>query len=504
MLFMNIIGIDLGASNGRIIVGKLDNEKNLELDIIYRFKNYGISIKDSLYWDILNIINKIKKGLRKCSEKYKDEGFVSLGLTSWGVDFILLDENDELISPVHHYRDKRTENILEKLFEIVSKKEIFNQTGIQIMPFNTVTQLFSMKLQNSQRLPIAKTLLMLPDYFNYLLSGEKYCEYSEATTSQLYNPVTRNWAYDLITKLNLNPDWFGEIIQPGTILGDLQEDIAHETGISNKTKVIVPTTHDTGSAIVAVPVDMDKYKQGQWAYLSSGTWSLLGVEMTDPLINEKVLQFNFTNEGGFNNTICFLKNISGLWLIQECKRIWEKEGLQLSWEKIEQEAQDSQAFRNFFYPDDTRFLNPTDMIEEIKKCCDIQDQAPPETIGQISRAVFENLAFRYKQVFDQLEYLTGEKIKILFIIGGGSQNNLLNQFTANVLNIPVKAGPIEATAIGNILVQALALGEIKNIINLRHIVKSSFKSKVYFPKDKENWEKAYKNYLKNFNKQQKR
>ncbi|KKM15197.1 hypothetical protein LCGC14_1698500 [marine sediment metagenome] len=496
---MNIIAIDLGASNGRVIVGKFDNEKNLELEIIFRFKNYGVSMKDSLYWDILHIFEKIKKGLRKCSEKYKDDRFVSLGLTTWGVDFVLLDECDELLSPVYHYRDSRTKGIPGKLFEIVPRKEIFNQTGIQFMQINTINQLYSMIEHKSPKLSIAKTFMMLPDFINFLLSGVKYCEYSVATTSQLYNPITRNWAFDLITKLGLNPDWFGEIIQPGTILGNIQEHIAKETGISNMTKVIVPPTHDTGSAVVAVPVDMDKYKLGEWAYLSSGTWSLLGVERAEPLINENVLQFNFTNEGGFNNTIRFLKNITGLWLIQECKRIWEKKGLRLSWDKIEQEALESQAFQNFFYPDDPSFLNPTDMIEEIKNYCEIHDQTPPQTVGQISRAIFENLAFRYRQVFDQLEILTGKKIKILFIIGGGSQNNLLNQFTANVLNIPVKAGPVEATAIGNILVQALALGEIKNIIDLRYVVKSSFKIKEYFPKDNENWDNAYKEYLTKIN-----
>ncbi len=492
---MNIIGIDLGASNGRVIVGRFDNEKKIELDIIFRFKNYGISIRDSLYWDVLHIFEKVKKGLRKCAKKYKSEGFISLGLTSWGVDFVLLDEYDELIGPVYHYRDRRTDGILEKFFELIPKKEVFNQTGIQFMPINTIIQLYSMILQKSPKLSIAKTFMMLPDFISFLLSGVKHCEYSEVTTSQLYNPAIGNWAYELISKIGINPDLFGEIIQPGTILGKIQSQIAYETGLSNKTKVIVPSTHDTSSAIAAVPVDMNEYRRGEWAYLSSGTWSLLGVERTEPLINESVLKYEFTNEGGFNNTICFLKNISGLWLIQECKRIWESKGIQLKWEKIEQEASESQAFQNFFDPNNPCFFNPTDMIEEIKNYCVDHHQIPPQTVGQISRAIFENLAFRYKQAFDQLEILTGKKIKILFIIGGGSQNDMLNQFTANILNIPVKAGPIEATAVGNILVQALALGEIKDIIELRHIVKSSFKISEFFPEDKKEWDNAYKEYL---------
>ncbi|KKM02664.1 hypothetical protein LCGC14_1782190, partial [marine sediment metagenome] len=468
---VRILAFDLGASSGRVIVGILENEL-LKLDEIYRFSNEGIFIGNSLYWDVLRIFQKMKKGLSIYVKKY-GPSLKSLGIDTWGVDFVLLDEQDNLLGPVHHYRDSRTEGMLDELFEIIPRKEIFNQTGIQFIQFNTLIQLYSMIKHKSPKLSIAKTFLMLPDFMNFLLSGVKYCEYSEVTTSQLYNPIIRNWAYDIITKLNLNPDWFGKIIQPGTTLGDIQEFIAKETGLSNKVKVIVPSTHDTGSAVAAVPVDMEEYERGEWAYLSSGTWSLLGVERTEPLINEKVLEYNFTNEGGVNNTIRFLKNITGLWLIQECKKVWEKEGFQLSWENIELEAKKSQGFQNFFNLDDVCFLNPSDMNEEIKSYCEIHDQTPPQTIGQISRAVFENLAFRYRQAFDQLEILTGKKIKILFIIGGGSQNNLLNQFTANVLKIPVKAGPVEATAIGNILVQAIALGEIKNIIDLRHIVKSS-------------------------------
>ena len=370
-------------------------KKKLELDIVYRFKNYGISINRSLYWDILHIFNEIMKGLRLSSEKYRDEEFESLGITMWGVDFVLLDENDELVGPVHHYRDRRTNGIFEKIFKVLPKEVIFRETGIQLMQINTIMQLFSMVEQKSSKLSIAKTFLMLPDYFNFLLSGVKCCEYSEATTSQLYNPIKREWAFDLIKKLNFNPEWFIRIIPPGTVLGYIQEDITKEIGLSKETKVIAPPTHDTGSAVVAIPVDMDKYNSGEWAYLSSGTWSLLGVELTEPLINKKALEYNFTNEGGLNHTIRFLKNISGLWLIQECNRIWNKKDLNLSWDQIEQEAKKAQPFQNFFDPGDPIFLNPPDMIETIKKSCERQNQTLPETIGQISRAIFENLAEQF-------------------------------------------------------------------------------------------------------------
>jgi len=491
---VKILAFDIGASSGRVIVGILENNL-LKLDEIYRFSNMGINVNNSLYWDILRIFQKMKIGLFIYVKKY-GANLDSIGIDTWGVDFVLLDHNDELLGPIHHYRDNRTKGMFEILFKIISKKEIFNQTGIQFMPINTSVQIFSMIHHKSPRLSIAKIFLMLPDYLNFLLSGVKYCEYSDATTSQLYNPIKRDWAFDIISKLGLNSEWFPKIIQPGTVLGNIQHYIAKDVGLNVETKVIAPTTHDTASAVAAVPVDMDQYKQGEWAYLSSGTWSLLGVEINEPLINEKALEYNFTNEGGVKNSIRFLKNITGLWLIQECKKIWDKEDPNLSWEEIEEEAEKAQSFQNFVYPDDPMFLNPLNMVDAIKKWCKMHDQAPPENIGQISRTIFESLAFRYRQVIEQLEAITRIKVNILYIIGGGSQNDLLNQFIANLLNIPVKAGPSEATAIGNILVQAYALGEIKNIRTLRQIVKKSFQIKEFTPIDSEIWNNAYNEYLK--------
>ncbi|MHA2393893.1 MAG: rhamnulokinase [Promethearchaeota archaeon] len=487
------LAIDLGASSGKIMVGLLENEI-LTLDEIYRFSNESILINNSLYWDVLRLFKKIKIGLSDYVKKYGAD-LDSIGIDTWGVDFVLLDENDDLLGPIHHYRNKRTEGISDILFEVVSKEEIFTQTGIQFMPINTIIQLYSMVVHNSPRLLVGKTFLMLPDYFNFLLSGVKRCEYTEASTSQLCNPVKRDWAYDIIKKLNLNLDLFAQIVPPGTILGNIQDSIAKETGLKEDTKVILPPTHDTGSAVAAVPVDMDKYGSGEWAYLSSGTWSLLGVERNEPLINDKVLEYNFTNEGGINNTTRFLKNIIGLWLIQECKKIWDRKEPELSWEKLEQQAEKAIPFQNYINLDDPIFLNPPNMIDAIKECSGELNQAPLETIGQISRVIFENLVFKYKQVFDQLENLTGTKIKILHIIGGGSQNEMVNQFTANALNIPVRAGPSEATSIGNNLSQALALGEIENIKHLRQIVRNSFRIKEYTPKNSKQWNNAYEEYL---------
>ncbi|MFW9897179.1 MAG: rhamnulokinase family protein [Candidatus Thorarchaeota archaeon] len=490
---VRILAFDLGASSGRAIVGLLETEL-LELDEIYRFNNEGILIDNSFCWDISNIIQKMKKSLSIYVKKY-GPFLDSIGVDTWGVDFVLLDKNNELIEPVFNYRDQRTDGMLEELFKVVPKEEIFNQTGTMFAQINTSIQLFSMLKNDSLRLSAAESLLMLPDYLNFIFSGKKFCESSDASTSQLYNPIERDWAYDLIKKIGFDPNMFQDIIPPGTVLGNIQDNIAKEIGLRPETKISLPPTHDTGSAVAAVPVDMDKYKPGTWAYLSSGTWSLMGVELEEPLINERVLNYNFTNEVGLNFTSRFLRGMAGLWLIQECKKQWDNFDSNLTWDIIEVEAKKSQPFQNFIDVDEKDFFNPPDMIERIREQCKMHNQTPPERIGQISRTIFESLAYKYREIFEKLEELIGNKIEILHIIGGGSQNKLLNQFTSNVLNIPVLAGPSEATAIGNILTQALALGEIDDIKELRRIVRNSFDIIEYKPIDIDKWDDAYKSYL---------
>lgn len=493
MVIKKYIGFDLGASSGRAVLGILEDEK-LTMEEIYRFPNSGIRIFDSIYWDILGLYQNILNALKTYVNKYGKE-VDGIGIDTWGVDYVLLDEKDEIIAPIHHYRDGRTEGVFNEIFKLVSKEEIFQQTGIQFLSLNTIYQLYSMIKSDSSRLKITKTMLMLPDFFNFLLSGVKKSEFSDVSTSQLYNPIKKTWAFDLIKKLGFEEEWFGEIISPGNVLGNVQGYVCKETGIDPKTKIIAPASHDTASAVAAVPVDMETYKRGEWAYLSSGTWSLLGVELDKPLINEKALNYNFTNEGGIDNTIRFLKNISGLWLIQEAKKIWDVEHGEHNWDDIMKMAEAAQRFRFFIYPDDPSFLNPLNMIEAIEHYCEKASQGIPRTIGDIARAVFESLAFRYKQVIGYLEEILGNKIKILYIIGGGSRNILLNQFVSNVLNIPVKAGPAEATVIGNILVQAKALGDIKSIEHLRSIVRNCFSINTFLPKDTVKWENAYSQYL---------
>ena len=491
---LTVLAFDIGASSGRSIIGKLQNN-HLELETLYRFANRGIRLFDSFYWNILNLYQEIKTSLSLFAEKY-GKNLNAIGIDSWGVDFVLLDENDKTIGFTHHYRDPRTDGIMEEMTKVVPKEEIFSQTGIQFMSLNTSTQLFSMVLNKSPQLSIVKSILMIPDYLNYLLSGVKSTEYSIATTTQLYNPLKKNWAKNLIKKLGLQPEWFCKLIEPGTILGTLQDYIIDEVGLDKNIKVIAPLCHDTGSAVAAVPVDMDKYKNDEWAYLSSGTWSLLGVEVKKPIINEKALKYNFTNEGGIGGTFRFLKNITGLWLIQECKKIWDKENFNMSWDLIEKLTLEAQPFQFFINPDDKLFLNPPNMIKAIRQFCKNQYNKFPKTIGEISRAIFESLALSYKHVLNIIEDIIQKDIKTLYIIGGGSQNSLLNQFTSNALNLVVNAGPIEAAAIGNILVQALALNKVDNVSELRTIVRSSFPIEEYLPKEINKWEKAYDSYLR--------
>jgi len=495
---VKILAIDLGASSGRAILGILSKNKRLSLEEIYRFPNEGKQVNNELLWDVLYLFNEIKKALTTYVKKYGSD-LNSIGVDTWGVNFILLDKNNRFLSPMYHYRDKRTVGMLEEMFKTVPKEEIFKQTGIQFLELNSSTQLFSMVYNKSPRLPMTKTIIMFPDYINYLLSGVIACEFSDATTTQLYNPVKKEWAYDLIKRLGLNPEWFIKVILGGTILGPIKKDVADEVGLSPDTKIIAPLTHDTGSAYASVPVDMNKYFEGEFGILSSGTWSVLGVELKEPLINDKALKYNYSNEGGFNGTVRFLKNITGMWLIQECKKIWDKDNMKLNWDKIAIKAENADEFQSFINPDDHSFLAPSNMIHAIQQFCRITDQKIPKTIGEVSRTIFESITFKYKQAVENLEDSIEKKLKVLYIIGGGSQHNLLNQFTANVLNIPVKAGPSEATIIGNMLVQALALGVVEDLIELREIVRNSFDIKTFLPKHHEKWKDAYSTYLDRLN-----
>ena len=482
------LAFDLGASSGRAVLGTLENDK-LVLEEIHRFTNGPIAIHGTLYWDVLKLFDEMQQAMSLYSHNHGRE-LSGIGVDTWGVDFGLLSRDDALLSNPVHYRDKRTDGMMEEVFKIVPREEVYNQTGIQFMQLNTLFQLFSMVLNKSPILEVADRLLMMPDLFNYFLTGSKSAEFTEATTSQFYNPRSGAWAMSLLEGLGIPTKIMPEIVPPGTILGKLSSHIAEEIGLG-QVNVVAPACHDTGSAVAAVPAEEDV----NWAYLSSGTWSLIGIEVKEPIINEQSLQFNFTNEGGVGGTYRFLRNVAGLWLVQECRRIWERSGQSLSYQQLVHLAEEAKPFIAFVDPDHNSFLNPPDMPAAIVEFCEQTGQSKPATMGEIIRCALESLALKYRAVLEMISQIRG-LIKKLHIVGGGTQNKLLCQFTANATNVPVIAGPIEATAIGNIMVQAIALGCLSSIAEGRKMIRQSFDLVEYQPQEQDAWDEAYQRLVK--------
>ncbi|HEY83593.1 MAG TPA: rhamnulokinase [Chloroflexi bacterium] len=487
----NFLALDLGAESGRALVGRFDGEK-LSLEEISRFPNGPVRVSGSLHWDTLRLFQEMKNGLAK-AVKGRGIQLAALGIDTWGVDFGLLDSAGNLIGNPYHYRDSRTNGMLEKVFELVSREEIFAQTGIQFMQLNTLFQLFAMAQQNDPALQIANTLLFMPDLFNYWFTGQKANEYTIASTSQMFDMQNNIWAAPLLKKLGLPTDIFPSLIRPGAKLGTVLPAIVEELGLNERVPVIAPGAHDTASAVAAVPASAED--AGRFAYLSSGTWSLMGVETPAPIINEQSLAYNFTNEGGVQNTIRLLKNIMGLWLVQECKRIWKKEGHAYSYDKLTQLAADAPPLACLVNPEDNDFLAPGNMPARISAYCTRTEQTIPPSTGSIVRAALESLALKYRWSVEKLEGMTGSAIEVIHIVGGGARNKLLNQFAANATGKRVVTGPIEATALGNILLQMLAVGEISSLAEGRAIIKRSFPVQEYLPQDTAAWDEAYQGFL---------
>ncbi|HPU44330.1 MAG TPA: rhamnulokinase family protein [Dictyoglomaceae bacterium] len=479
------LAFDLGAESGRALVGILKDER-LEVEEIHRFINKPIEILGRLYWNLPQIFHEIKEGIGKAFSKYPD--IESIGIDTWGVDFGLVTKEGYLAGLPVCYRDHRTDEILNKAFKVMPRERIYSLTGIQIMQINTLFQLYSMVLENSSLFNATHKLLFMPDLFNFMLTGEMKTEFSIATTSQLYNPIKDAWEEELFEKFGIPMEIMPEVAMPGTEVGKISESIKREFNLKD-VSVISPCGHDTACAVASVPAE-----GSDWAYISSGTWSLMGVEIKEPIINKDSLEANFTNEGGVNKTFRFLKNIMGLWLLQSVRRIWMKEGVELSYSEITNLAEETEPFQYFVNPDDDSFLNPPNMESAIKQFCKKTHQKVPKTKGEIIRCILESLAFRYKEVFETLEKLLGKHIRILHIVGGGSQNTLLSQFTADALDIPVITGPVEATAMGNIMIQAISRGAIKDLPHGRKIIKNSFEPVVYYPRDHKRWEEEYKRY----------
>ena len=481
-----LLAFDLGAESGRGLVGLFDG-KTISLDVVHRFPNGAVKTLDTMHWDVLGLYTEMLNGMRAAAQKYNSVD--SVGVDTWGVDFALLGRNGSLLGNPRHYRDPHTENIMEEAFQKVPKMEIFLKTGIQFMQFNSLFQLLAMKRDQSPLLDVAENLLFMPDFFHYLFTGIKVNEFTDASTSQMIDPHGGNWAFDLIEKLELPANILGTIVKPGSVLGPLRPAIASETNL-NPAQVVLPATHDTASAVAAVPATGN-----DWAYISSGTWSLMGVETDRPMVNEQAHQYNFTNEGGFGGTTRFLKNIMGLWLVQECRRIWKRDGQDFTYDQLVQKAKAAPAFVSLVNPDDASFLLPTSMPDALATFCKKTNQPAPQEPGAFVRCCLESLALRYRWVLEKLGELAGKKYSAIHIVGGGSQNALLNQLTADACNCPVYAGPVEATAIGNVLVQAVGLGVIGNLQEARDVVRDSFEVQKFEPKQPDAWEEPYQRFM---------
>jgi rhamnulokinase len=485
-----VLAFDLGASSCRAMIGFVDEkEKKVRVEELYRWPNYMVRIGDSLYWDVLRIWHEMKQAIKLAYKKYGNK-LVSIGVDTWGIDFALLDEKGELLSNPHTYRDPRTEGIMEEVLRIIPREKLYERTGIQFWRINTLFQLYSMVKRRDPILRIAKTFLMVPDLFNYWLSGAIAAEFTEATTTQFLDPRVKNWAYDVLEALGIPTHIFPPVIEPTTKLSKIHSKVVVELDISRDIEVIAPATHDTASAIAAAPM-VDENA----GYVSSGTWSLVGIELPEPLINRKAMEYNYTNEGGAFNTITFLRNIQGMWLVEECRRVLAEKGIQLTYDEILKMASEAKPFKAFIDPDDDRFVAPLNMVEAINSFLEETKQEKPSSIGELFRVIFESLALKYRLVFEQAEDLIGRKLTHINIFGGGSRNWFLNQLTADFTNKVVYAGPEEATSIGNVLLQVAGLGIIKSLKELREYVRNSYKITMFEPKHTKEHDDAYNKFL---------
>lgn len=486
------LAIDMGASSGRHVVGLFDGQR-VRLEEVYRFQNGPVEVGNRLYWDVLGQWTHIRNGLYAAGSRL-NSALTSIGVDTWGVDFGLLDKNDELLGNPYHYRDRRTDGMMERAFAIVPREEIFRHTGLQFMQLNTLYQLLAMKLSGSPVLDIADRLLMMPDLFHWMLTGEKCNEFTDATTTQFFNPKERRWATELMEKLGLPTRILGPIVQPGTVLGRLRPGIAAETGLA-QAQVVLPGTHDTASAVMAVPAAGDSGACPKWCYISLGTWALMGVEVQEPVITEKSLALNFTNEGGVGNTIRLLKNITGLWLVQECRRVWNQAGHSWDWEDLNQLTAEAPGLVSFINPDHSMFLAPTDMPQAIREFTQRTNQRVPESEGAVLRCALDSIAMKFRHVLGMCEELIGQRIEVIHIVGGGTKNRLLCQAAADACGRRVLAGPVEATALGNIMMQAVAAGEVGSIAQAREIIRQSFPLDEYQPQNTASWDEAFGRFL---------
>jgi rhamnulokinase len=478
----NFLAVDLGASGGRVLLGRWDGAR-FALAELHRFANRPVHVLGEWRWDVLQLWSEIKAGLA-AYRVAADTALAGIAVDTWGVDFGLFDRAGKLLGNPFCYRDARTAGVEPRLFQRAPRNEIFALTGIQFMRINTLYQLFSMI--GDPQLEAAETLLMMPDLFHYWMTGRKVAEYTQASTSQCFHARERRWANELLDRLDLPSRILPEVVFPGTVIGELRGDITAELRLPERTPVIAPGSHDTASAVVAVP-GLDQHS----AYISSGTWSLVGVETAEPIITERSLALNFTNEGGVSGTIRLLKNVMGLWLIQECRAQWQREGQGYGWDELLALADQAPPFRSLIDPDAAEFLEPGDMPNAIRDFCRRTQQPIPESAGAVVRCCLESLALRYRWVLLALEELLGRPLRTIRVVGGGSRNRLLCQFTADACGRPVIAGPVEATALGNILIQAIAAGHLADLTSARQALAASVDLKQYDPRPAAAWDEAF-------------
>lgn len=476
--------VDLGATSGRTIIGGL-NDGKIELEELTRFDNNLIEVNGHFYWDIYALYFEIIKGLK--TAKKQNLNITSIGIDTWGVDFVCVAEDGSISQPIA-YRDPHTFDAMEDYLEnVMPKEKVYGVTGIQFMNFNSIFQLYAMKRSGNSALKNAQKILFIPDALSYMLTGNMVCEYTIASTAQLLDPRTKQLDPRLLASLGLTQSKFGRMVNPGDLVGTLTDAIQKETGLG-AIPVVAVAGHDTGSAVAAVPAKDEKF-----AYLSSGTWSLMGIETKEAIINKVSYDRNFTNEGGIEGTTRFLKNICGMWLYERCRKEWTD--APKSHPELIAEAMKQPAFQSIINPDDAMFANPVSMVEAIQSYCEQTEQHVPQGYAETCRCIFESLALRYRQVFSYLSEMASFPINVLHIIGGGSLNNDLNQFTSNSLGVEVLAGPQEGTALGNIMVQAKAAGEVKDLWDMRRVIANSLELKKFTPKDKAEWDVAYKKFL---------
>lgn len=478
------LAVDLGASGGRVVAGLFDGSR-LRVEEVHRFPNGPVHVGPRTYWDFLGLWTHVLAGLRAAGSRY-GKSIVSVGVDTWGVDFALLGRSDELLGNPRHYRDHHTDGMLERAFSLVPREEIFAATGLQFMQFNTLYQMLALRLANSPLLEMAEHFLMIPDLFHWLLTGVKANEFTNATTTQFYDPAAGSWAAPLLERFQLPTRILGNVIQPGTKLGPLLENVVRETGLAG-VQVIAPGTHDTASAVLAVPAEANS----TWCYISSGTWSLMGVETPRPVINDLCRRLNFTNEGGVAGSIRLLKNITGLWLLQECRRAWAVEGRDLSWEQLNQLSDAAPPRAALINPDEPAFMAPASMPQAIREFCHRTGQTPPGDEGAVIRCALESLALKCRLVLSWLEQLTSGRLETIHIVGGGAQNRRLCQYTADACGRRVVAGPVEATATGNIAMQAIADGALSSVSQAREVIRRSFSVEEYQPQDTTAWDEAF-------------